>query len=347
MGRIKVRLTKRAVYVIILITILSIFSIYLFNLSVGLVTFLSYIPALFLFMLNRDYKEELLKYVTKWYSIILGISLVVFFLTFFINIPSIGVFLTGDDYLYDPYDNYVFFIKQRHSHSFIYRFNGPFLEPGHQAMISGIMLFANKFRFKDNYYLWILFTSILISLSLAGYVILIIGLIFVYVQSIIKLFSICFVGLIFSVFVTNLWNDGDNPVNLLIFERLQYDDEKGIVGNNRFVQSTDDYFEKSIKNGTIILGERSMEPNKRIVGAGYKIFLLRYGVITTIMTAFLYLLLINPQANKRYAFSFFILMCIIFLQRAYPTWYSWLLPYALGTGIYLKNSCLYAKNAKI
>ena len=44
-------------------------------------------------------------------------------------------------------------------------------------------------------------------------------------------------------------------------------------------------------------------------------------------------MLINPKANRRFSISFFLFICIIFLQRAYPGWYSWLLPYVLGIGI--------------
>ncbi len=70
--------------------------------------------------------------------------------------------------------------------------------------------------------------------------------------------------------VTDLWNDGDNPVNILIFERLQYDEKKGIAGNNRTVQATDKLFSTSSKYGELWLGlGKDGINNSSIKGAGF------------------------------------------------------------------------------
>lgn len=297
-----------------------------------------YIQALYLYILPRKRKIDLLHFITKIYSIILGISIIVYLSTYVINIPSIGSFKAGDLDFYPLYDNYVFFVKTRLYNNFTYRFNGPFLEPGHQAMISGLLLFANKFDFKNNKLLWIPLIGILISFSLAGYVILVLSYILLFVKSIVKVVASLIIFLVFNYIVTDVWNGGDNPVNVLIFERLEYDEEKGISGNNRTGKVTDDYFEQNIKDGKFLLGTRDAKgDDKRIIGAGYKVYLLQNGLIALLLVVLLYRLLINPKCNKRYGFAFFILICCIFMQRAYPTWYSWLLPYTLGCGIYLKN----------
>lgn len=330
----KIKFTKKAAGIFILILILSAFSTYLIHLSYGLATFFSYLPALFLYILPKRKKRDLLIFVTKWYCIVMGISLVVYACVQIGILSPIDIFKVPDNSFYPPYRNYIFFIESTMYDSLIYRFNGPFLEPGHQAMISGLLLFANRYRFKQNKLLWIPLIAIIISFSLAGYIILIIGIIFIYVRSAIKLFGIALIYLTCYVFVSEVWDGGNNPVNILIFDRLEYDDEKGISGNNRTVAFTDYYFDKCLKDGKLILGERNLaEDNKRMGGAGYKIFLLRYGLISLIMVGYLYLLLISPKANRRYALTFFLLIILVFIQRAYPTWYSWILPYVLGIGI--------------
>lgn len=330
-------ITRKSIYVFIIIILLTLYSSFLINISVGMYIFFSYFPALLLYILPKIYKIDLLKFITKWYSIILGLSICVFFLTEVTSLPKFGSF-HPENLDYNYYDNYIFFIKQRISNNFAYRFNGPFLEPGHQAMISGILLFANKYDFKRNKILCIPLLAILISFSLAGYVVLVLGLLLIFTKSIINLIWLGVIFISVNIFVSTIWNDGDNPVNMLIFKRLEYDDDKGISGNNRTVKQTDFFYNKSVENGSIITGVRSMkEDSKKIRGAGYKIFLLRYGVISLLFTLLLYVSLIGSKSNKRYSLSFLVLISMIFLQRAYPTWYSWLLPYTLAVNIILNR----------
>ncbi len=300
--------------------------------------FAIYMQALYLYILPQKRKIELLQFITKIYSIVLGISILVYLSTYFVNIPSIGSFKAGDLDFYPLYDNYIFFVKSRLYVNFVYRFNGPFLEPGHQAMISGLLLFANKFDFKNNKLLWIPLIGIIISFSLAGYVILALSYIMLFVKSIGKIIATSLIFIALSFFITDVWDGGNNPVNVLIFERMEYDEEKGITGNNRTSKITDEYFEQSIKEGKLLLGTRGAKgADTRIAGAGYKVYLLRNGLIALFLIILFYRFLINPYCNKRYGIAFFILICCIFLQRAYPTWYSWILPYTLGCGIYLRN----------
>lgn len=335
----KLKITRRSVSLFGILFLLTAFSTYIIHLSYGILTFFSYLPAILLFILPNAQKLDLLSFTTKWYGILIGIAICIYGFTSIVGgLPSFGKF-EATDLNYPPYDNFIFFIKQQVLGETTYRFNGPFLEPGHQAMISGILLFANKFQFKEKPILWIILVAVLLSLSLAGYVILIIGFLLLYIRSVSKLIGIGIGAVIITFFVTDIWNNGDNPVNLLIFSRLQYDDEKGISGNNRTIAQTDFYFDKCVKDGTVWLGVRTLkEESLKIRGAGYKIFLLRYGIVSLALVALFYLLLITPGSNRRYAYSFFILMAFIFLQRAYPGWYSWLLPYVLGIGCTTNNA---------
>ncbi len=85
----------------------------------------------------------------------------------------IGRFVAGD--LPYPLMKIIFFLIKTRGYNAFYRFNGPFLEPGHLSMIVAILLYANKYDFKNNRYLWVLLVTIVLSFGLAGYVITIIG----------------------------------------------------------------------------------------------------------------------------------------------------------------------------
>ena len=67
-----------------------------------------------------------------------------------------------------------------------------------------------------------------------------------------------------------------------------------------------------------------------ISGAGYKIYILYYGMVGLILVFLFYLSVIPSHPDKRYTISFFILISLCFMQRDYPFWYSWLFPYVVG-----------------
>ncbi len=323
---------KNIPLILAVIILLSVLSAYTLGINYGLSNFFVYLPAVMLYVLKPEWKADLLSFITKWFSIIMGISILVYLAASIDIIPPIGRFVAGD-LPYPPYENFIFFIKSTKNSTF-YRFNGPFLEPGHLSMIAAILLYANKYDFKKDRFLWVLLLTIVLSFGLAGYVITIIGFLMIKLKSLRNVMILSVVSLASVYVVTNLWNDGDNPVNLLIFERLQYDEKKGITGNNRTVKETDRLYRTSSKHGDLWLGlGKDGINNHSIRGAGLKIYLLRYGILSAILIFCLYWLLMPRKCDKRYAYSFLVLMTLIFLQRAYPSWYTWLLPYILGIGV--------------
>lgn len=337
LGKFKFQATPRIYVLMGVLMLYAIYSTYIIDVKYGIFTLVSYFPAILLFGLDKNHQKELLSSITTWVGILLAVSLTFYLINFVIPLPHTTFLPSQLEGRYASFDNYVFFVQclgyQDNSFLRITRFSGPFLEPGHMSVICSMLIFANRFDFKKNKWMWVLLSCVIISFSLAGYVMLIIGLCMNKIKSIVSMFGILAFIVSGWLFVTVIWNDGVNPVNVLIVERLELDNEKGIKGNNRTFKKTDHYFKQCVDDGTIWLGVRSLE-NKgdKIRGAGFKIFLLRYGVIGAAFVALIYLLLINPKANKRYSYSFFIFICIVFLQRAYPSWYSWLLPYVLGIG---------------
>lgn len=292
-------------------------------------------PVLILFILPQKRKENTLDFVTKWLALILGIGFIIFLLTRIFDIPPILGTFDAEGMNYALFKNHLFFLEStgQGGSAIWYRFNGIFLEPGHLSMISCLMIFANDYNFKKNKYLWIYLFCIVLSFSLAGYLIFAIGYFglkfnktkYLLGGALFLLFSYIVFGFVI--------NNGDNAVNNLIFSRLQYDEEKGIVGNNRSWEVTDDLFEEIISTDQFWKGVDMEEYGNRIGGAGYKIYILRYGLISTLLVFSLYLFLIPSYSDKRYSYVFLVIIILLFIQRAYPTWYSWLLPFTLGCGI--------------
>lgn len=321
---------------LMLLAFYSIWQAYIFNsLTFAVLSFFSYLPAGFLFILPTDQKRFCLNFITKWYAILLSISIAVYLVTLVVNVPPFSIFIQPENDFYPHFKNYIFYIDGQWSFP-LKRFNAMFLEPGHQAMISALLLFANKYNLKNNKYLYILVVAIAISFSLAGWVITLIGLLLLKLKSIKSILILTGIVFITYVIATN-YNDGNNLVNELIIERLQFDESKGIAGNNRFAGNTDNAYRDSWKTGEIIKGVGNQNSSRNIIGAGYKIFLLRNGLISAIFTLCIYFCLIGKQANKLYAMSFIFLLALTFLQRSYPTWFSWLLPFVLGVNTFIST----------
>ncbi len=295
----------------------------------GLITILMYLPVIWLLQLPFEYKEELLRFTTKWYAILLIPALLTYWLALFISLPSLGQFVHPN---YVPYTNYGFYIKTTWDTGFLVRFNAFFLEPGHQALLSTFILIANRYRFKTCPWLWVLVVSIIFSFSLAGYLLATTGYILLKVNTVIKAMIVGVIGAMVVGFAIN-WSGGENAMNDLIIKRLEQDESKGIKGNNRVDQNTDHTFAKAVKNHDLWMGVKEKTNMKLIAGAGYKIYIINYGLIGAFLALILYLSIIPSRPDYRYTIAFLIVLILCFMQRAYPAWYSWLFPYV--TGIYI------------
>ena len=307
----------------------------------GIFTFLSYLPVLSLIMLPVDYQKDLLRFVTKWYAIMLGIGLVEYFACFVISLPSIGNFdYTG----YPTYINHFFYLETTIDESTVVRFNAFFLEPGHQALVSSFLMLANSYKFKENPYLYILLAGVIFSFSLAGYLLTSVAVALLFTKSMKRALLLISAFVAFVVVVLN-WNGGDNTMYELIISRLEYDEEKGVKGNNRYYNDTDFIFQQAQKKGRTLTGVQEYVNMELVGGAGFKIYVIKYGWVGVILVALLYLSLIPKNRNLRYTVIFYLVLSLCFIQRAYPTWYSWLLPYVLGIYINRKQELPYLSDA--
>ncbi len=228
-----------------------------------------------------------------------------------------------------PFTNYIFYIKTTWDSGFLVRFNAFFLEPGHQALLSTFLMIANRFRFKECPWLWVLLASTIFSFSLAGYLLATAGFILLKVNSILKALIVGVIGAIVISFALN-WSGGENALNDLIIKRLEQDESKGIKGNNRVDDTTDYTFSMVVRRHNLWLGVKERTNMDLIAGAGYKIFIINYGLVGAVLALLFYLSVIPPKPDYRYTITFLIILILCFMQRAYPAWYSWLFPYVMG-----------------
>lgn len=209
---------KQSVGAFVMLIVLTLWTGYTIGLSYSMVILFSYLPAILLLALPTRNKCDLLHFVTKGLGIILLLSLGGFYMVSLLSISSpFGFFQVPENSNYPLFQNYIVFIKSQSVFSeVIYRFNGPFIEPGHLAIVCSILLYANKFNFKECKWLWIILISVGCSLSLAGYVLSIVGFIFCKVKNLTTVIVVSAVIGGGYLIVTEVWNDGANPVNELI-----------------------------------------------------------------------------------------------------------------------------------
>lgn len=279
-------------------------------------------------------KREVLKLLTISYGIIMGCSLVVYLLCMMIDFPSFG-YLSFNDGKYE-FINHLLYIQPTSIFD-LFRFNSIFLEPGHIATIASYLLFANEYDFKHNKYLIPILLAIVFSLSLAGFMLTAFGYLFFLMQTNASMKKmrkiIVYVLILGSVFyLISNYNDGSNVINEVVLSRLELDEEKGIAGNNRFSAGLERHFENAVRSGEIITGIGAnkyeiVTEESDFSAAGYKVYLLRDGIIGTALVFMFYFLIARVGPYKRKLYLMLLLYVLSFLQRAYPEWWAWILPF--------------------
>lgn len=325
---------------LLIIFVLTAYSMFINSFQLSMSFLFLYLIGYCMFTLKESRKRDLLSSVTNWLGIIIAISLCFYIVWLFIDFKQFGTLkweAYGQDY--QPYRNFYLFIMPTYG-VIIPRFSGPFIEPGHLGLVASLFLFANKFDFKRNPILWAHLAGLLFSLSLAGYVMLAIGYFMIKSSSNKQILLVAGVFAAAYFGVTQFWNGGDNPVNDTIIERLEYDENKGIKGNNRNLYSTDKVYSKMVEDGSIVfgMGEKEYgELNKKgmVGGAGYTIYAMFHGIVGIIIIFFYYAYMSWNAKNRIFALKFLFLIAACFMQRAYPQWIAWLLPFT--TSLTLRN----------
>ena len=289
------------------------------------------LPICCIVFLRDEYKEKVLQQITKWYAWLISISLITYFVTMFIDLPNFGALSNGDRY--GIFSNYLIYVKEYGGFDVGYlRFGGPFLEPGYVGMIGSFLIFVNQYNLKQKENLIILF-SIIVSFSLAGWVLSFIGFFFIqFYKGNIRLSGIMAFAVILISFLTFgfYYNGGDNLINREILSRLAYDEVRLIAGNNRNVSTMMEYFDAMWDNKELLLHGYPLSAFSGLsdwetVGAGFERFVVFHGLLGVLYVFMFYLISLFYAKDKKYVLLFFVLVCVCFWQRTYALWFSWII----------------------
>jgi hypothetical protein len=297
-----------------------------------------------LLLLNDNIKIGLMNFCSKALGIMLLISIpawILYLLDF-----SWSHYISQDSGIdFYIHANYYFFVVSARAQDIIavQRFCSFFLEPGHLATTCCFFLFINKFNIR-RWDVLLMLVAVLLSLSLAGYGLLIGAFIFYLIlynkhyKRYLSIFILLIVVL--SVFFINL-NEGNNVINKNIISRLVFEDGE-MSGNNRFSPRFESHYHKYLKSDDMywgILKEYSMIDNKynwMDGSAGWKRYILMYGIIGTSLVLSFYLLLLWVKWSYA-GFFFFIVFLVANCIRDYPLRQYWLYIYILALPLLQKQ----------
>ena len=257
--------------------------------------------------------------------------------------------------------NYVFSLKSISWYELdSHRFFSIFAEPGYAGCLFAFVLYASKYNF-SKWETYVLIVGLALTFSLGGYVCAFVGYIFVLMSRGNTIRKMAFFALLLMpiYYVSIDYNHGDNFVNTLIIQRLQPDEEKGFTGNNRVSRVTDEYFDRLVKDGTIISGigidgldkingkgwQNDFEHQYELVrGSGYKMYLITHGVLFTLLYFLFYYVLACerfPKKNDKYIQGLFVFFVLLFLPTSYPTSLTWLVLYCLSFNNHINEVLIY------
>ena len=232
--------------------------------------------------LKDELKNDLFDTVYKSLAIILSISLVAWVLfiagvQFPYTMEAYGV----DDLYY--FQNYRLFLRNTTMGSLlVFRFCSIFLEPGYLGCMVSLILYIR--RYKMDFYGLVLLLSLFATFSLAGWILSLVG--FLSIQLFNTRKPILILGIYILVFLS-IWsgaksfNGGDNVVNTLFFERLEYDEAMGTIsGYDRSTEQTNDWFWSTfIKSPDILFGSSSDANNLMINDNDWKAYVVKHGIV--------------------------------------------------------------------
>lgn len=336
-GKIKLVYSQRNIISFLLLSAAYVSYGFIYERFVGFVAGFSPVPVFFVIIcLNSEDKEKCLDYITRWFTYLLIPSLILYLISYVFPIPSVGQVQIDTEYLaYLPYDNYIILVK---SLFYLFRFTGPFLEPGHLGMIIMFLLFANRCDF----YKWqvvALFIISLFTLSLASYVLFVLCYFFCMVsigsKTIYKEFFFSIAFLVVTYYIAISYNNGHNYINEMIIERLQYDQDKGFSGNNRVFGQIDAYYDFLLNNSRYFWTGYDHKTIQYLAetgsrGTGYVMYVVQYGFGGLLFTSLFYVYYAFRSKCRKYALFFLLFICMAFWQRCYPFWTSWVMCFVWG-----------------
>lgn len=269
-------------------------------------------------------------------EIIVGIALAGWIL-FLIGVP-LPNYTDNFDVFYTYQNYYIFNLNLDGMGGFLTRFAGPFLEPGHNATMCVFLLYINGFNLKKIGNI-ILLLSVLFSLSLAGYGLLIGAVLITLIYKRMYVTTLISAGLFIAIGVGSAYYlKGENPVYEIVFSRLEMNENgDDIVGNNRTSSFFDMAYGKYIKSDNIWTGMGRRAYGSRSDGsdnvtngsAGWQRYYYVRGVVGIVLVlAFLFYYWGHYRCAK--SLGFLIIFLVANIIRDYPTKEIWLYLYLMA-----------------
>ena len=302
----------------------------------------SSLPALNIFLvlcIPDENKSELLAFWIKGLGCIIILALPIYFLSFVVELPSLGVvYADYDGVVTDKrLNNFFFLLKPLETNYSIFRFSGPLIEPGDLGCLCTFLLFAAQYDLKKYKYLWAVLAGVIVSFSLAGWLMSIVGYAMIMVGK--KKISIKTVALASFVFLVVImfglyYNGGNNLVNELFLSRLH--DNSEAEGNVRVAVECELYFFALLSSGdlNLILHGYGLDSAaaEAAKGAGYMQFVVLHGFLGIIYMLIPYIIMIFIEKRRyaRYATMFLVMAILYLIQRAELYWICYVVPHIFG-----------------
>lgn len=286
-------------------------------------------------MMPEDKKKAALRFLTVSFSIITLCSIIAWILYLF------GIVDIHQSFEYRGYNlglHPLFLVNMNLGMGIIPRFQGLLLEPGHLGMICSLLLYANNYNRKD-FFSIILFLGVILTLSLAAYVLLIIGFLLFYAanQSLkvtFLLFCVIIVGSIYSLFQST-----DSMLYHMLIDKV-VDSENGIMNANRYGLDFLQYYSRQMSDPFVALfGMGDAFNIERFAGnSGYRIGVISMGWIGVLLLFYAYYCIARPYHSKK-GYFFLLLYVISYIQRPYADWLAEWFIFILAMPGLAQSSC--------
>lgn len=259
--------------------------------------------------------QSVLLLLTHYVSITIIISLPAWIIHQFVQpLPLLGQIDIGAMKIGIPgaviMENYGFFVMPVDSLS-VFRFYGPFDEPGVLGTLSAFLLWANKYNFNKIENI-VIFIGAVCTFSMAFYILSIIGLLLYSGFSIKKVSIALFFIIGVSILLINVFQDNEGFQASVIERFMNFEDNGTESRNSESVQA---FWDKFIFSFDALLGMGSGYMVSRFGGGGasYKNFIIEYGIIGLIIIIISYIS-ITPKKSK-FEYCTLLLFLLSFLQR--------------------------------
>lgn len=269
-----------------------------------------------LMALNNEYRQLLGKRISQFLGFILLFSIPLFFL-YIVGVPLPNFAMESPNGIYSL-SNYVFFVTDSYSLDLFPRFRCIFNEPGHIGTACSLLLFTQIGHWRKWYNI-LMIVALLMSFSLAAYVLFVmvlIGKMWIFRKKIVLKLTVV-AGLLASVVVGSyFYNDGDNMLNQLIVARMEINDDGNLAGDNRVTDSFKAGYEDFLKSDDVLTGRDYSVEKYGFGNSGYRVFIFDNGLLGALMYLLFYLSLTLGAKDKRAAIVMLAVAAAVFWERA-------------------------------